>query len=146
MLSFITPFFIHLFSFLKRIKWNEVELCVHSILVHISRVNLEILGTRVETVRYSLVNWNGKDSTKSVYSTISSLLQSTVCLLGGTNVTNCPPNINADYIKVHFTYNWYSKFECPWPTITDTECQLWAQMLRSTFLELILWRGKMAIK
>ena len=35
-------------------------------------------GTKVRTVRYSPVNLVGKDSTKSVYSTISSLLSITV--------------------------------------------------------------------
>ena len=34
---------------------------------------------------------------------------------------------------------------CLWP-ITDIECQVMAQMLRSTFLELILWRVQTSIE
>ena len=34
---------------------------------------------------------------------------------------------------------------CLWP-ITDTECQVWAQMSRSTFLKLILWRRQISIE
>ena len=50
----------------------------HAILVKKRRVNIEDFGINVETVRYSPVNLVGRDSTKSVYGTISSLLQSTV--------------------------------------------------------------------
>ena len=45
--------------------------------------------------------------------------------------------------KCFGTLHWYictaSSKPSLWP-ITDTECQVWAQILRSTFLELILWR------
>ena len=34
---------------------------------------------------------------------------------------------------------------CLWPK-TDTECQVWAQILRSTFLKLVLERVKMSTK
>ena len=52
----------------------------HAILVHTSRVNLEEHGSKVGTVRQSPVNLVGQNKTKSVYSTISSLLQSTLIL------------------------------------------------------------------
>ena len=56
--------------------------CIHyAILVHITGVNLEDYGIKPGSVRYSPVNLGGRTSTKSVYSTISSLLQSTVPLL-----------------------------------------------------------------
>ena len=50
----------------------------HAIVVHITRVNLEDYGTKVGSVRYSPVNLGGRDSTKSVNSTILRILQSTV--------------------------------------------------------------------
>ena len=34
---------------------------------------------------------------------------------------------------------------CLWP-ITDTECQLWEQMLKSIFLKLFLWLVQMSLK
>ena len=46
----------------------------HPILVHISGVNLEENGTKVETVRYCPVNLVGQDSPKIEYSKVSSLL------------------------------------------------------------------------
>ena len=46
-------------------------------MVHISRVNLVLHSAKVDTVRQSPVNLDGQDSTKSVDSTISSLLQNT---------------------------------------------------------------------
>ena len=49
-----------------------------AILVHITWVNLEDYGKKVGSVRYSSVISGGRDSTKIVYNTISSLLQSTV--------------------------------------------------------------------
>ena len=60
---------------------RNLETVVNAILFHISRVNLEEHGAKVNTV-----NLVWPDSTKSVYSTISSLLQSTVRIylkLGG---------------------------------------------------------------
>ena len=56
------------------------KLLLHDILARITRVNSEEHGTKVETVRYSPVSLVGRDSTQSVYSTISSLLQPTVVL------------------------------------------------------------------
>ena len=55
----------------------------HAILVHISRVNSEEHGTKVETVRYSPFNLVGQDSTKGVYSPVQSylLLQSFYSIL-----------------------------------------------------------------
>ena len=47
------------------------------ILVHISWVSSEEHHIKVETVWYSQVNLVGQNSTKSVYSAISSLLQPT---------------------------------------------------------------------
>ena len=60
--------------------YRAASTTVHAILVHISRVNLEEHGAKVETLRYSPVNLVGQDSTKSVYSTISRLLQSIVTI------------------------------------------------------------------
>ena len=49
--------------------------------VDITRVNLEEHGIQVGSVRYSPVNQGRRDSTKSEYSMVSSLLQSTlVCM------------------------------------------------------------------
>ena len=51
---------------------------VHPILVHVNRVDLVYHSAKVDTVQWSPVNLVGQDSTKSVYSTISSLLYNTV--------------------------------------------------------------------
>ena len=69
---------MHIFvHYLEQIMYKILLQLTH-ILVHTSRVNLEEQSTKVETVRYSLGNLVGQDSTESVYSTITSLLQSTV--------------------------------------------------------------------
>ena len=71
----------------------------HAILVKIRWVNSEEHGTKVKTVRYSPVNIVGPDNghgTKSVYSTISSLLQCTVVLYIYLIQLNLPPST-----KVH---------------------------------------------
>ena len=73
------------------VNWSKIEIVLytlfvlsrlttlnHAVLVHITWVNLEDYGTKVGSVRYSPVNLGGRDSTKNVYSTILSLLQSTV--------------------------------------------------------------------
>ena len=54
-------------------KWKGGEF-IHVVLVHITWVNSEDYGTPAGSVQYCLVNLGGRDSTKRVYSTISSLL------------------------------------------------------------------------
>ena len=64
----------------SQVVYYNIKLSRPRHFVHVKWVNLENYVTKVGSVRHSPVNPGGQDSTKSVYSLISSLYPSTVML------------------------------------------------------------------